>query len=104
MCKMAYDGKVRKSLNERAKEFGLALDFPSNNRSERRKELKSNIKEERRKKAIREGRKPYEEREVSMIQKRHYGTRKKYFAAVKDFISKKKEKVSKEKVEETKNG
>jgi len=101
---MAYDGKREKTLAELAKEYGITTDLVSDNRKERRKEIKFNIKEERRKKAIREGRKPYEEREVSMIQKRQYGTRKKYFAAVKDFISKKKEKVSKEKVEETKNG
>jgi hypothetical protein len=36
-------GKVLKSLNEKAKMFGLATDMPSTNRKTRRKELKENI-------------------------------------------------------------
>ena len=68
---MAYDGKRGKTLQELAKEFGITTDLVSDNRKERRKEIKFNIKEERRKKAIREGRKPYEEREIKMIQQRY---------------------------------
>ena len=94
---MAYDGKRGKTLQELAKEFGITTDLVSDNRKERRKEIKFNIKEERRKKAIREGRNPYEEREIKMIQQRYYGTKKKYLAAMK-------ESASKEKTEEPENG
>jgi hypothetical protein len=50
---MSY-GKYFKTLNERAKELKIATDLPANNRGERRKELISIIKEERKKKKIRE--------------------------------------------------
>ena len=50
---MAYDGKREKTLAELAKEYGITTDLVSDNRKERRKEIKFNIKEERRKKAIR---------------------------------------------------
>lgn len=94
---MAYDGKRGKTLQELAKEFGITTDLVADNRKERRKEIKFNIKEERRKKAIREGRNPYEEREIKTIQQRYYGTKKKYLAAIKKVAPK-------EKTEEPENG
>jgi hypothetical protein len=47
-------GKYFKTLNDRAKEWKIATDLPAINRAERRKELKMVIREEKKKKRIRE--------------------------------------------------
>lgn len=86
---MAYDGKVKKSLNERAKEYGVAMDTPDINRKERRKEAIYNIKEEKKKLAIREGRIIFEEKPEKLVHKGFCGSKKKYLAALKEKIKEK---------------
>ena len=69
---MAYDGKVRKSLNERAREKKIALDMPTINRKERRKDIADALRPKK------------DETLKTRISKKFCGSKKKYIAKCKE--------------------